>query len=276
MVAASLLCAAPPAVAEDDAAVEAEARETLRRARLYFDRGEFDRAVDAFDSILDQRPVKLRTADDLHEGFLYYAFTLFLQGKEELALGRLLVALEIDQDYMPSPVTTRPDLKAFYDEQQDLFRSSPEGSSPRLLEQIFPELADQIGGGRVVIKRAFVPFFGIGLTELGHRRQGAFLAVTEASSLAINVASMIMRGAAYSDLTPTGWTVTDISRGLNYPSFAVFWTALAIDFVVSLALRRYYNDHPERMPEVTPRRRGKAKPPPQVSVSPAGFELVFW
>ena len=255
--------------------MEAEARETLRRARLYFDRGEFDRAVDAFDSIL-VRPVKLRTADDLHEGFLYYAFTLFLQGRQSQAIARLLIALEIDPEYVPSPVTTRPDLKAFYDEQREIFKDSPEGSSPRLLEQIFQELAPQIGGGRVVIRRAFVPFFGIGLMELGHRQQGAFLLVTEASSLAINVASMIMRGVAYGDRTPDGWTVTFVSRGLNYPSFAVFWTALAIDFVVSLALRRYYTNHPEKMPEVSPSRRGRARPPPQVSATPAGLLLRFW
>jgi tetratricopeptide (TPR) repeat protein len=268
-----LLCAAGSARAEDADVVEAQ--ETLRRARLYFDRGEFDRAVDAFDSILD-RPVKLRTADDLHEGFLYYAFTLFLQGKEEPALRRLRIALEIDPDYVPSPVTTRPDLKAFYDEQREIFKDSPEGSSPRLLEQIFQELAPEIGAGRVVLRRAFVPFFGIGLIEMGHRRAGGFLLVTEVSSLAINVASMFMRGAVHSDRTPTGWTVTFVSRGLNYPSFAVFWTALVVDFVVSLALRRYYTNNKDKMPIPTPRRQGRVRPPPQVSMTPAGVLLRFW
>lgn len=273
MVAVLLLALAPPAAAQDEEAIEADARETLRRARLYFDRGEFDRALDAFDSIL-VRPVKLRTADDLHEAFLYYAFTLFLQGKQEQAVPRLLIALDIDPDFVPSPVTTRPDLKAFYDEQQEQYRSK--GTSPRLLEQIFPELASQVGGGRVVVQRAFVPVLGIGLMELGHRRPGAFLMATEISALTINIVSLAIRGAVRSDRTPAGWTLTYVSRGLNYPSFAVFWTALVIDLVVSLALRGYYNKHPERMPEVTPRRRGRAKPPPQVSVSPAGLSLAFW
>ena len=274
MIAALLLAVAAPAAAQDDDAVEAEARETLRRARLYFDRGEFDRAVDAFDSIL-VRPVKLRTADELHEAFLYYAFTLFLQGKEEQAVPRLLIALEIDPDFEPSPVTTGPDLKAFYDEQRERYQQT-EGTSPRLLEQIFPELAPQVGGGRVVVRRAFVPVLGIGLMELGHRRAGGFLMATEISAASINILSLVMRGAAFQDRSPSGWTVTFVSRGLNYPSFAVFWTALVIDLIVSGALRAYYNKHPERMPETKPKRRGRPKPPPRVSVSPTGFRVAFW
>jgi tetratricopeptide (TPR) repeat protein len=273
LVVALLMTVAPAPVRAQDTAADAEAREALRRARLYFDRGEFDRAVDAFAGILDT-PVKLKTADDLHEGFLYYAFTLFLQGKGERAGEKLRFALRIKPDHAPSPVTTRPDLLAFYAQQQAAYLA--ENNAPELLEGIFPELRDNPGVGQVVRQQRFVPLFGQGLRVLGHRRAGAFFLVTETSSLAINVASIIMRLAVYNDRTPDGWTVTRVGRNLNYPSFAVFWAAIVVDFVVSVALQRLYRKHPERMPESARPIRGRPPPPPDVRVTPAGFTLTFW
>ena len=67
--------AAEPAV---DEPVEATALETLRLARLRFERGEYEKSVEAFSSILSS-PVALKTRRELHEGFLYFAFTLLLQ-----------------------------------------------------------------------------------------------------------------------------------------------------------------------------------------------------
>jgi hypothetical protein len=79
----------------DEAAVRTgqdDAREILRLARLRFERGEFDQAVTSFSSILST-PVRLSSRRDLHEGFLYYSFTLFLRGDTESASDALTMAL---------------------------------------------------------------------------------------------------------------------------------------------------------------------------------------
>ena len=253
---------------------EDDAREILRLARLRFERGEFDQAVASFSSILST-PVRLSTRRDLHEGFLYYAFTLFLQGNSESALEALTMALRLDPEFAPSPVTTRPDLFAFYDQQQAQF-TSEQGGVAEAPETIFPELAQDPGATVVVQRRRFLPMFGIGLRQLGHPTLGNTLLGLEIGGLSFNIASLILRAAYIEDRTPTGMSNTAVGRQMTYASFGVFWGALVADFVISMILRRYYVQHPEKRRESrtladrVPTRR------PQLRAGPTSLTLSFW
>jgi len=261
--------------AQDTAPTEEQAAmDTLRLARLHFDRGEFEAAVERFASILD-RPVKLRTRDSLHEGFVYYAFTLFLQGKPDRARDKLLFAFQLKPEFTPSPVTTRPDLLGFYNDEQAIYEATY-GSGETLLESIFPELGETPGGGRVIRKRTFVPFFGIGLRQLGHPVAANLVLSTEVVSLAVNITSIVVRIAYFNDRTPKGWDATYVGRGLNYVSFGVFWAALAVDFVSSIALQQYYKRHPERLRTETNRTTARYRAPPRVDAAPGGMAITFW
>lgn len=274
-----LAAAATPAFAQADlsdeaadaAEIAARARDTLRLARAHFDNGDLDEAVAAFASILD-RPVKLRTRDELHLGFLYYSFTLMLQGEEELAREKVLVAIQLRPGYQPSPATTRPDLLEFYDEHSDAYDNGPSNGEEALLDQVFPELRSRSGEIRRV-SSLFVPFFGLGLRKLGHTDAGNFVLGTEIVSLATNITAIIMRGAFFNDRSPHGWNVTYVSRNMNYISFGVFWGAMLVDFVVSLSLRRFYKRHPERLD--TDVRVGLRQPPPP-RLAPGGLAFAFW
>ena len=283
LLALSLPATAPAQEATEDApsaeesevdSAEASARETLQLARLHFKRGEFARAVEAFASIL-ATPVKLRTRRDLHEAFLYYAFTLFLQGEEEIAREKLRYGLRLDPEFAPSPVTTRPDLLAFYQAEQESFLGS-NGTIAELPETIFPELQKEPGTGPVVRQQRFVPFLGIGLRQLGHPRLGNGLLVTESLSLGTNVAALILRAAYISDRTPKGMNATEISRAMTYVSFGVFWGALVTDFVTSLVLQRHYRLHPEKRRTVAATAPARRREAPRIQVAPSALTLTFW
>jgi tetratricopeptide (TPR) repeat protein len=253
---------------------ENDARELLRLARLRFERGEYTQAVDSFSRILGT-PVRLLNRRDLHEGFLYYAFTLLLMGDEESASDALLTALRLDPDFAPSPVTTRPDIYAFYERRQAEFNQS-QGGVAEATEAIFPELADKPGASVVLQRQRFVPLLGIGLRQLGHARIGNILLGTEIGAFSLNIASLILRAAYIEDRTPAGMIQTAISREMTYVSFGVFWGAMLADFVVSMALRRYYVLHPEKR-----RTRGSQAdrvPPrrPQLRAGPTSLTLSFW
>jgi len=248
----------------------------LQQARSHYERGEFELAALAFASVLDS-PVKVRTRQDLHEGFLYYAFTLLLQGGSQAtgAAEKLRYALRLDPDYLPSPVTTRPDILAFYNRQRDAYISAngPVSEPPQI---IFPELQGSATSTRVLRRRWFVPAFGVGLRFLGHRRAGDTLMATEISALGLNVASLLIRVAALEDLSPAGFAATEIGRYTNYISFSVFWIALVVDVVVSLALRRSYELHPERRPARRTETGNKGPGPARLKLSPGGLRLEFW
>jgi tetratricopeptide (TPR) repeat protein len=278
LMALALPMMAPAAAAAEDLAVEASEREaaaldSLRLARLHFDRGDFDTAVEKFASILD-RPVKLVTRDSLHEGFLYYAFTLFLQGKPDRARDKLQFALQLKPTFALSAVTTRPDLLGFYLDEQAIYRTT-NGDEEPLLESLFPELSERPGEGRVIRRRIFFPFLGIGLRQLGHRAGAAVLLVTEVASLSTNVASFVLRLAYFNDRTPNGWKATYAGRTLNYISFGVFWATILIDFVVSIALQRYYRRHPERL-RTDGLARARNRAPLRWGAAPEGMALTFW
>lgn len=276
-----------PALAQEQAPAEQEeasseqedgpdeaAREMLQLGRLHFERGEFGRAVETFAGILGT-PVKLRNRRDLHEAFLYYSFTLFLQGEAEVGREKLRFALRLDPEFAPSPVMTRPDLLSFYRQEQELFLEE-HGSTAEPPETIFPELAETPGTGVVIRKRTFFPMFGIGLRQLGHPRLGNSLLVTEVSSASLNIASLIVRASFIGDRTPAGMQTTVVSRGLNYVSFGLFWGAILTDFVISMALRRHYVRHPERRRtsagiSLAPRNRK-----PQLRTDRGSLTLSFW
>ena len=227
-----------------DEPVEATALETLRLARLRFERGEYEKSVEAFSSILSS-PVALKTRRELHEGFLYFAFTLLLQDKTELAIEKLEIALRLDPEFAPSPVTTRPDLLAFYEARQRAF-VAVQGGVAEAPEAVFPELAGDPGSTVVLRRQRFVPVLGIGLRQLGHSHLGNALLGTEVTAFSINIASLIVRAAYISDRTPKGMTATSISREVNYTTFGIFWGALLADFILSMSLRRFYKRNPEK------------------------------
>jgi len=252
-----------------------EAEERLRSARLHYDRGEFASAAEDFSTLLDS-PVKLKGRNALHEGFLYYAFTLFLQGEasQALAADKLKYALQLDPDFAPSPVTTRPDLLQFYTEQRTAYIAA-NGSISVPPEILFPELQSSTASTQVLRRTRFVPVFGVGLRFLGHPKAGNFLLTTELTAATINISSIILRLAVLEDLSPAGYNATLVGRYTNYASFGVFWLALGIDLVVSLALQRRYNRNPKLRPRSTPSVAGRLAPPRLVPTA-GGLKVQFW
>ncbi|MBJ94463.1 MAG: hypothetical protein CMP23_08275 [Rickettsiales bacterium] len=255
---------------------EPNAEELLQEARSHYERGEFAAAEEDFAAILDS-PVQLRTRQDLHEGFLYYAFTLLLRGDPHasLAAEKLRYALRLDPDYLPSPVTTRPDILDFYNRQRDAYiaANGPVSEPPGI---VFPELQDSVSSTRVLRRRWFVPAFGIGLRFLGHPKAANLLMSTEIAALSINLASIIMRAALIEDLSPAGYSATEFGRYGTYISFAVFWAALITDIVVSLSLRRSYERNPERRPSKRGEPAERVTKGPQIRPGPTGLVIQFW
>ena len=256
---------------------ELNPQEVLQEARSHYERGDFDQAAADFSSVLDS-PVKLRSRQDLHEGFLYYAFTLLLQGEPHSAgaSGKLYYALRLDPDHLPSPVTTRPDILEFYNRQRDAYiaANGPVSEPPEIL---FPELQNSGTSTRVLRRRWFVPALGIGLRFLGHPKAANFMMGTEIAALGLNLSSVLLRVALIEDLSPAGFAATEIGRYTNYISFSVFWIALIADVVISLALRRVYERHPERRPSSRQSALKRKRPRrPQLALSPRGLALEFW
>jgi len=259
---------------EAQANTQEGARETLRLARLRFERGEYEDAVEAFATILGS-PVRLATRRELHEGFLYYSFTLFLQGNLQAAEKGLETALRLDPEFAPSPVTTRPDLLEFYESRQTLFVAE-QGGIAEAPETIFPELAGEPGSSVVSRRQRFVPLLGIGLRQLGHPRLGNGLLGAEIGAFSINIASLILRAAYIEDRTPKGMTATGIAREVNYTSFGIFWGALLADFIVSMALRSYYKRNPDKRRSGGTLARRYDDRRPQVRAGPSTLTLAFW
>jgi len=261
---------APDPAAADDPNLQ------LQNARSHYERGEFSQAAEDFAAVLDS-PVRLRTRQDLHEGFLYYAFTLLLRGEphSSQAAEKLHYALRLDPDYLPSPVTTRPDILAFYNRQRDAYiaANGPVSEPPAI---VFPELQASGASTRVLRRRWFIPVFGIGLRFLGHRKAANAIMATELSALGLNVASLLLRIAVYEDLSPAGFGATAVSRYTNYVSFSVFWIALVVDVVVSLALRRSYELNPDRRPASRNAASASRGSPVRLKLAPEGLRLEFW
>ena len=256
---------------------EENATEVLQKARSHYERGDFEQAAEGFASVLDS-PVKVRTRQELHEGFLYYAFTLLLQGAphSSTAATKLYYALRLNPDYLPSPVTTRPDILSFYNRQRDAYiaANGPISEPPEI---VFPELQSSGTSTRVLRRRWFVPAFGVGLRFLGHRKAANFMMSTEIAALGFNLTSLLVRVALIDDLSPAGFAATEVGRYTNYISFSVFWVALITDVIVSFALRATYEKHPERRP--ANRKKALSRRPqrkPRLALSPQGLALEFW
>lgn len=225
-----------PEQAAAAAAAERErlAREQLQQAKLSFQRGEFGTAATLFEGALDKRPIALRSADELHDGFLHYAFTLFLQGQNLLlAQEKLNVALQLKPQYAPSPVTTRPDLLEFYETQQQLFLA--QGGIMRLPTELFPELDP---GARKVRREAPIPIWGIRLRQLGRPALGDALMTMEITGAAINLAGWAAFFAVYNDLRPTGDAWRTAFKISNPISFGMFWGAFATEIVLTIVFNR--------------------------------------
>ncbi len=271
-----LLLVLPAEARAQEAAAEAieeeEAHAILDLARDSYRDGDFSRAVSEFSKILG-RPVRLKTRADLHDGFLLYAFTLFLQGESENAGEKLSYALRLDPEFQPSPVTTRPDLLAFYAQQQGLYVQE-HGTTAEPPPTIFPELQGGPTSSVVVVRRRFVPLFGIGLRQLGHRPAGDVILTTEVASAVTNITGILLRLGVYRDLSVEGFQATYAGRALTYAGFGVFWATAIVDFIVSLSLRRHYTLHPERRPNTTATPRAQLRPA-RVELSASGLRLLW-
>jgi hypothetical protein len=249
--------------------------ERLQEAILAFERGDLGAAADGFHDVLDY-PVEVRTRQELHDGFLHYAFTLFLQNSKKQAAEKLGIALRLDPDYQPSPVVLRPDLYTFYQDQRSAFLARfPAGApEPEAPVQIFPTL--QAKAGVVEGGLPFVPIFGIGLYKLGHRDDAIGFAIPEVSAIAFNAASIVMRLVAYDKRTPAGDLLYDVSVTINVASFAVFWPVFIAEVILTLTRQKTYTDHPELRPRIALGPGRAASRPPVLTFGAQGLSLAFW
>lgn len=277
---------AVPLTAEEAAQLRADARERdardqLQNAKLAFQRGDFDRAVQLFEGILGT-PVALRTADDLHDAFLHYAFTLFLMGDKVTAGEILTTALKLKPEFAPSPVTTRPDLRSFYGEQRTIFLA--EGGTAVLPGELFPELA----GSRFVKTRRElpVPLFGIRLRQLGRPAVGNALLTLEMTGLTLNAAGWILWGAMWTNYRPSADKWRTVFFVSNPVTFGLFWGAVAVELITTAVLNRraklgepeafmYRPDAPTLQKEsrsLDARRKAR----PRLRPGPTGLVLETW
>ncbi len=212
---------------------ERNARDQLQDAKLAFQRGDFERAVQLFEGILGS-PVALRTADDLQDAFLHYAFTLFLMGDKVTAGEVLGTALKLKPEFVPSPVTTRPDLRTFYDEQRQIFLA--EGGTAVLPGELFPELA----GSRFVKTRRElpVPLFGIRLRQLGRPVLGDVLMTLEITGAALNIGSWVLYGAQYNDLRQSAKDAPTVVWISNWVGIGFLWGGLVAELIITATLNQ--------------------------------------
>ncbi len=265
-----------PASAEEPALSEEQAEDIIIEAVLAYERGELGAAADGFNEVLSF-PVKIGDRKRLHEGFLHWAYTLFLQDSKKQAEEKLTYALRLNPDYETSPVILRPDLYAFYQEGRAAYLASRGGRDPgarEAVDAIFPELqtrAGAMGPGGFIL-----PIGGVGLERLGHVDEARFLRVVEISSLVVNLSSVGIRLAVFSELTPEGDLWHDISVGMNVVSFFVFWPAFIADIVATLSLQAKYTKHPELRPRPTAGAGRIRARPPRVGVGAKGLTLSFW
>jgi len=276
-----------PQQAADAARADRErlAREQLQQAKLSFDRGEFDKAVELFKGILDS-PVALRGADELHDAFLHYGFTLVLMENKVPALEKIRTALELKPEFSPSPVTTRPDLLAFYQEQQRLFVAS--GEIQKLPSELFPELAQ--GSAVVRVRREPpIPVFGVRLRQLERPGLGNTFMGFEVGAAVLNAAGWIAWAAVFEDLRPSGDSVRDVFRISNPITFGVFWGTLAAELIVTAIMNQRaraarvgtlapFEGQPGaidlRAQALDPRARRRAAP--RLMVGPGGIVFTTW
>lgn len=261
---------------------EVLARQQLEDAQVAFERGAFERAVNLFEGILTS-PVALRSADDLHEGFLYWGFTLFLMGDRVGASDKLLIALRLKPTFAPSPVTTRPDLLRFYEDRQAAFVET--GGIQRLPAELFPEL----NTGAAVVKTqryAPIPLAGIRLRQIGRRGLGDAFFTLELTGLLLHLASWGLYAAQFRLYTPTGEVLADVKSLAINLSGGLFYSALASELIVTAALDPKFPPNRDRAfrrlsrdeliataPwELDARRRA----PVRLHLSPAGVTLVSW
>lgn len=267
------LCVLQPAAAAeptaDQAAAEAEA--VLLQAKLAYQRGDFVKALLGFASLLT-RPVKLTERQSLHEAYVYYGFTQLLMDDRAGAREQLEMAVRIDRDYRPSPVTTRPDLVMFYGQVRDEWLVSHPGD-PEILEEIFPELKTQAG---LFQRRVpFVPVAGRGLAMLGHKRAGDALLAVEVGTGALDVAAILTIVALLDNRSRAATTAAEVAQGVTYFAMPTFYTALAVDIISSVALFTVYQRNPGARPHGTPVRAAALPSPARVQVGPGELQIRF-
>lgn len=225
---------------EAESAVELRAKEELATALLYYEQADYLRAVLRFGELL-AGPQRLRSRADLHEAFLHAGYAAFLADEIEQSEAWLTTAVRIDIEFLPSPVTTRPDLLEFYSDVRARWIGQ-QGESAERLGSIFPELA-YLERRR---PRRFVPFFTVGLRYYGQHREADAILVTQIVALSLNALSLGLRLGALYDGSRTGWAVTDTGRVLGYASAPAVWLAFSIDFGRSLHFARSAGDLPKR------------------------------
>lgn len=209
---------------------EDRAKEELATAMLYYEQADYLRATLRFGELL-QSPQRLRTRSELHEAFLHAGYAAFLADEFEQASEFLRTAVRLDLEFLPSPVTTQPDLLAFYGEVRAAWVEE-NGDSAERLGAIFPELAN-LDRRR---PRRFVPFFTIGLRYYGHHKEADALLATQMISLGLNALSVGLRLGALYDGSREGFQITDTGRVLGYTTAPAVWLSFSIDFVRSIEL----------------------------------------
>ena len=162
----------------------------LQRAKLYYNNGEYESAINELEIALQY--LKQLESTDQVEAYKYFAFSYVALGDREKAKELFKTALTLNPGLTLDPATVSPKIIKVFEEAKSEMKLAPTPVEP---EPIVPTKKHGISRTSALMRSCCVP--GWGQMYKGHSGKGKTIMIASGITLGTTVVSLIMRESAH-------------------------------------------------------------------------------
>jgi len=165
----------------------------LQRAKLYYNNGEYESAINELEMALQY--LKQLESTDQVEAYKYFAFSYVALGDKEKAKGLFKTALTLNPKLTLDPATVSPKIIKVFEEAKAEMELEPAPVEPGPPEPVVPIKKQGVSRSSALMRSCCVP--GWGQMYKGHSGKGKKIMIATGITLGASVFSFIMRESAH-------------------------------------------------------------------------------
>jgi tetratricopeptide (TPR) repeat protein len=165
----------------------------LQRAKLYYNNGEYESAINELETALQY--LKQLEATDQVEAYKYFAFSYVALGDKEKAKSLFKTALRLNPSLSLDPATVSPKIIKVFEEAKAEMELEPAPIEPEPVEpEVFPK-EHRVSRTSALMRSCLVP--GLGQIYKGHSGKGKKILIAAGITLGASVTALIIRNSAH-------------------------------------------------------------------------------
>jgi len=200
----------------------------LRRAKLYYNNGEYESAISELENALQY--LKQLESTDQVEAYKYLAFSYVAFGDKEKAKKQFKRALALEPRMELDPTTVSPKIIKVFEEAKAEMKIEPTPVEPEPPKPVVPARKKRVSKTKALMRSCCVP--GWGQMYKGYSSKGKRIMIASGITFGTSIFSLLMREAAHNNYLDVRAEAPQYEFNDAYKKYRVWHNITAINLAL--------------------------------------------